>query len=193
MKSNSRYAIRVDATDEMGTGHFMRCLALANALGRRGGRVQFFGRRIPEALRDMAVLNGHSVSLLESRDRAPEADGPVHAHWLGTTQRADAERMTDALQEDPADAVIVDHYALDARWESTLRKHAGLVMVIDDLADRRHDCDLLVDQNLFKDMSSRYASTASRECRLLLGPDYALLREEFREARSRSYQQQRPG
>ena len=76
--------------------------------------------------------------------------------------------------------MIVDHYALDARWESKMRGTAKQVMVIDDIADRQHDCDILLDQNFYTDMQTRYTGKVSAHCQLLLGPRYALLREEFR-------------
>ena len=81
------------------------------------------------------------------------------------------------------DWVIVDHYALDYRWETCLRKVAKKIMVIDDLADRLHDCDVLLDQNYYLDMSHRYQDKVPEKCELLLGPRYALLREEFRQLR----------
>ena len=77
----------------------------------------------------------------------------------------------------------MDHYGLDEEWERLLRPHAAKIMVIDDLADRRHDCDLLLDQNLFIDGELRYDELVSPACTKLLGPKYALLRKEFRDAK----------
>lgn len=79
----------------------------------------------------------------------------------------------------------VDHYALDARWESAMASLCGQVMVIDDLADRQHACQVLLDQNHYRDMRTRYHGKVPEKCRLLLGPRYALLREEFRELRAK--------
>jgi UDP-2,4-diacetamido-2,4,6-trideoxy-beta-L-altropyranose hydrolase len=78
---------------------------------------------------------------------------------------------------------VVDHYGLDEKWESAMRPACDNIMVIDDLADRPHDCDLLLDQNYFKDRSARYDGLVPPDCQKLLGPEYALLREEFRQAR----------
>ena len=77
----------------------------------------------------------------------------------------------------------MDHYALDARWESVLRQTAKKTLVIDDIADRQHDCDVLLDQNFYADMQTRYTGKVPEHCQLLLGPRYALLREEFRQLR----------
>ena len=84
------------------------------------------------------------------------------------------------------DWLIVDHYSLDCQWESALRRYAKHIMVIDDLANRKHDCDLLLDQNCYLDMENRYTDLAPWHCNLLLGPKYALLRKEFVEARKKA-------
>ena len=112
-----------------------------------------------------------------------EGDDLAHSHWLGTTQQYDADEVFQLLSDRIWDWLVVDHYALDARWESLLRKSAKRLMVIDDLADRMHDCDILLDQNYYADMDSRYTGKVPTDCRLLLGPHYALLRDEFRQWR----------
>jgi spore coat polysaccharide biosynthesis predicted glycosyltransferase SpsG len=87
--------------------------------------------------------------------------------------------LADTLAVIPtADWLIVDHYALDARWESGVLDRVGRIMVIDDLADRPHDAALLLDQNLGR-TARDYASLVSENCRRLIGPHFALLRSEF--------------
>src|SRR5690606_35975420 len=83
------------------------------------------------------------------------------------------------------DWLIVDHYALDARWESQQKDFCGRLAVIDDLASRPHSCDLLLDQNLGRRMQD-YSHLVADNCELLIGPDYALLRPEFISARKHS-------
>jgi UDP-2,4-diacetamido-2,4,6-trideoxy-beta-L-altropyranose hydrolase len=80
---------------------------------------------------------------------------------------------------------VVDHYALDAIWESVLRTASKKIMVIDDLANRQHDCDLLLDQNYYINLEQRYKGLVPEHCITLLGPGYVLLRPEFGEARKR--------
>jgi UDP-2,4-diacetamido-2,4,6-trideoxy-beta-L-altropyranose hydrolase len=87
------------------------------------------------------------------------------------------------LADQTWDWIVVDHYALDERWESAVRPITKKIMVIDDLADRQHNCDMLLDQNFYLDMQTRYIGKVPLHCRLLLGPRYALLREEFRNFR----------
>jgi UDP-2,4-diacetamido-2,4,6-trideoxy-beta-L-altropyranose hydrolase len=176
--ADANIAIRVDATELMGSGHFMRCLALANEIHRHGGRVRFVGRQ-PAHMRELAAGYGHDVLTLGGCADAAGPDDLPHSHWLGTSQAADAELTIGALGGRRVEWLVVDHYALDARWESALRQCAARILAIDDLADRPHDCDILLDQNLHDDMDRRYASKVSAGCTLLLGPGFALLRDEF--------------
>ena len=178
-------AFRVDANAQIGTGHFMRCLALARALRSRGALVRVVSRGLPEHMRSLLEAAHCELAPLPATDarQVPPTAGPPHAHWLTTSQEHDAQATAVALQDRAWDWVVVDHYALDAVWERALRPHARHIMVIDDLADRSHDCDLLLDQNLYADMSGRYAGRVGANSELLLGPGYALLREEFQAAR----------
>ena len=161
----------------------MRCLALADALRQRGRHVRFVSRQLPDLMRDLAIQRGHEVASLPPASGADTIDELAHAHWLGTSQRADAELTASAFAGKHMEWLVVDHYGLDARWESALRPRSTNILVIDDLADRTHDCDVLLDQNLHDDAMARYASKVPARCQTMLGPKYALLREEFRDAR----------
>ncbi len=172
---------RVDASTLMGTGHFMRCLTLADTLKKPGVRIRFVSRYLPEHLRAMLAARGHEFALLDSVQNDLAFDELAHAPWLGVSQVQDATDSIQALSDELWDWLIVDHYALDLRWESMLRQTAKNILVIDDIADRQHDCDLLLDQNLYADMDARYIGKVPVHCQLLLGPRYALLRDEFRQ------------
>jgi UDP-2,4-diacetamido-2,4,6-trideoxy-beta-L-altropyranose hydrolase len=127
----------------------------------------------------MLVEKGHTVVLLNNDQSVGTLDELPHAHWLGTSQIQDAQATIRTLSGAIWDLLIVDHYALDVRWESLLRQSVKKIMIIDDLADRQHDCDVLLDQNLNKDVDFRYKGLVPSHCQLLQGPHYALLREEF--------------
>jgi len=179
----TRIAFRTDATSQIGTGHFMRCLTLADALKKRGAQIRFISRGLHTHLCDMLAAKGIEFSPLENQENSVPAGDLAHAHWLGVSQAQDAAATMQALSDHSWDWLIVDHYALDARWESAVRRSAKRIMVIDDIADRRHDCDVLLDQNFYDDMQTRYADKVPAHCQLLLGPRYALLREEFSKLR----------
>ena len=179
-------AFRVDASPQIGVGHLMRCLCLADALRGRGATVRMVSRRLPSALGEILVARGHEVTAIGGPTDPPAADDLAHAGWLGTTQAADAAATAAALAPLTWDWLVVDHYALDVRWEASLRPQTRRIMVIDDLADRTHDCDALLDQNLHADLDRRYTGYVPDTCQLLLGPRYALVREEFAHARARA-------
>jgi UDP-2,4-diacetamido-2,4,6-trideoxy-beta-L-altropyranose hydrolase len=105
------------------------------------------------------------------------ASGPAHAAWLGCDWQSDAQQCHSILSGS-TDWLIVDHYALDNRWESAMREKCHHIMCVDDLADRTHDCDILLDQSLGR-TADDYSHFVSSDTRLLLGPQYALLRCEF--------------
>lgn len=174
-----RVAFRVDASVQMGTGHFMRCLTLADALKKNGVRIRFVSRCLPVYLRDMVAAKGMEFTALKSEVPVTQVGDLAHSHWLGTSQVQDGQDTVEVLADQTWDWLVVDHYALDVRWEQLLRKTAKKIMVIDDLADRRHDSDLLLDQNLVTDFESRYDKLSPDTCKRLLGSRYALLREEF--------------
>lgn len=176
-------AFRVDATSQIGTGHFMRCLTLAEELRKSDVQIRFISRGLPQHLSEM--LTSRSIEFIALKNEGSEKGGDELAHsaWLGVTQAQDAKDTAAALAGRKWDWLIVDHYALDARWESAMREQAGKIMAIDDLADRKHDCDVLLDQNYYRDMQTRYDGKVPEHCRMLLGPRYSLLREEFRKLR----------
>ncbi len=180
-----KVAIRADASVQMGSGHVMRCLTLANELAERGAEIAFISRGHPGNLFALIEASGHR--LLRLPEPTAVADARLaHAAWLGATQIEDAQQTATALRQftDP-DWLIVDHYAIDAEWEAMLRPLVGSIMVIDDLADRRHDCDLLLDQNLQDQTGqTRYDALLPAKAIKLIGPKYALLRPEFKSLRA---------
>ncbi len=148
----------------------MRCLTLAEDLRKTGGEVSFVCRAGAGDAIDLIRERGFRMQILDAM-----------ADW-----RADAEQTTRALAtRGLLDWIVVDHYGLDAQWESRLRAGSQHILVIDDLANRDHDCDALLDQNFYVGAAQRYTGRVPADCRLFLGPAYALLRAEFREAACR--------
>ncbi len=179
---------RVDASASIGTGHVMRCLTLANALAKKGAEVSFICREHEGHLCDLIEERGFVVHRLPAPAEGFTVDAtPAHAAWLGATWQEDTDQTSAVIKTlgIKPDWLVVDHYALDSRWEHTLRPLVGRIFVIDDIADRTHDCDLLLDQNLFADMQARYAGKVPEDCRLLLGPEYALLQPIYAELHDR--------
>ncbi len=158
----------------------MRCLTLAIELKKQGAQISFISRNLPIHLSTMLNAKGMEYIPLTTDATQEPTDELAHASWLGTSQFQDAQATIQALANQSWDWIVVDHYALDARWEGAVRENCKKLMVIDDIADRQHDCDVLLDQNYYADMQTRYSGKVPEHCQLLLGPIYALLREEFR-------------
>jgi UDP-2,4-diacetamido-2,4,6-trideoxy-beta-L-altropyranose hydrolase len=184
-----KIAFRVDASHKIGTGHVMRCLTLADELKALGAACFFICRE----------HEGHLFGLIESRGfeiqslGAPEveesdietcqgigAEPYRHSNWLGVDEEIDAREALDVLNGASAQWVVIDHYGIGAFWERMVKSSGCKILVIDDLADRPHECDMLLDQNyLGESTTSRYESLLSKDVTCFLGPKYTLLRPEF--------------
>ena len=175
---------RVDASNRIGSGHVMRCVALAEALRERKATVAFICRpSVGNLIKWLETSKGFKVHAL---DVVSESDA-TKDHLSGIDHQVDAVLVAGILsQMDPRiDWLILDHYGLDYRWEKAVRPYTERLMVLDDLADREHDCDLLLDQN-FSLEHNRYKNLVPETCQQLLGPRYAILRQEFSEGRKKT-------
>lgn len=198
-KENSNiFVFRVDASIQMGNGHVMRCLTLADALTEKSGECYFICRQHLGNLISFIRDKGYTVFSLDSpkevRHTAVEVRGIDHAGWLGALQSDDAQESINAIQLieslENIDWLIVDHYSLDYCWHQELREHTHKLMVVDDLADRQHDCDLLLDQTYGRSEQD-YRSLVPEPCEILTGSQYALLRPEFAKWREYSINRRR--
>jgi UDP-2,4-diacetamido-2,4,6-trideoxy-beta-L-altropyranose hydrolase len=191
------FFFRTDASNEIGTGHIMRCLTLACRLRELGANCVFICR----------VLDGNQLhrvrdagfrfialprSEMSNSAKVFENTLTTHSNWLTVSWQDDAQQTVKCLTNEVVDWLIVDHYALDRKWEKCLRSYAKKIMVIDDIADRNHDCDLLLDQNMVLNLERRYEGLVPPQCRCLLGPRYALIQPEYSKLRPYLQPRQRP-
>ncbi len=174
----------------------MRCLTLAETLRAHGKTCLFVCRDHPGNLAHFVKDRGFSIRLFPvmdtgtlSRDLAGSAN-PSYAEWLGADWERDRTDIIEAIADDRPQWLVADHYAIDYRWETSLRPHCDRILSIDDLADRRHDCDLLVDQTLGRD-EDEYRTRVPEDCRILAGAQFALLRSRFAEMRQVSLKRRR--
>lgn len=186
-----KVVFRVDASFEIGSGHTMRCLTLADALKDRGHDCEFIVREQPGHLIALIEDKGYRVHALLLPELATSSpDEYTHSHWLPGGQQQDSEDTGAVLQPNGCDWLVVDHYGVGAPWETRLRKACRHVLVIDDLADRAHQCDVLLDQNMGRRVDD-YDKLVPKECVRLIGPQYALLRPEFAKWREESLSRRR--
>jgi UDP-2,4-diacetamido-2,4,6-trideoxy-beta-L-altropyranose hydrolase len=197
-------AFRTDASLQIGSGHVMRCLTLADALKAQGAQCHFICRAHPGNLMEVIRQRGFMVNGLVAPVQQAQAaikniatemknslsiqqPEPDHASWLGGTWQTDAQETATYLTRLQPDWLVVDHYAIDRRWEEALAVHYRHLLVIDDLADRPHRCNVLLDQNLGRQPQD-YSGLVPTYCQVLTGPQFALLRPEFAALRPFSLQ-----
>ena len=161
-----RIAIRADASEKIGHGHVMRCLTLASGLNLAGADVSLLSRDLPIEL---------ETSVLQAQCQYYELP-----KWIGNKWQDDALSSGKILSaNDPLDWLIVDHYGLDYKWEQQMRRYTKRIFAIDDLADRQHLTDVLLDPNYPDDAVERYRGKLPANCLVLSGTNFVLLREEF--------------
>jgi UDP-2,4-diacetamido-2,4,6-trideoxy-beta-L-altropyranose hydrolase len=179
---------RVDASIKIGTGHVIRDLTLAEKLSKRGAKCNFISRAHPGHLIDLIRARGFQVHELPQADSKvtidlePKAGDQTcddqNTDWLGTTQAEDSVQCSHILSTLQPDWLVVDHYSIGVEWEARLRSLCNHIMVIDDLANRRHACDLLIDQTFGRSIAD-YLKHVDIKCRLLCGSGFALIRDDF--------------
>jgi len=155
--------LRADAGPTMGTGHVMRSAALGLRMRRLGHDVSLVTASLPDSVR--AWLSTCDIEVITLPPGAETEDGE------------ELSAVTRTLG--PGDWVVVDHYERDESWELQLDRGGARLCVIDDLADRRHDCDALIDVGMHALVGSPYRNLVPADAELLLGPSFALLRPEF--------------
>jgi len=151
-------------------------LSLADFLVANGIGATFAIRRMDGDLCAYIAERGHAVAIVGKTD-------PADPTWLGVSPEREIEETTALVGRLPRRPrwIVVDHYAIDARWERAMRDLAIRVLAIDDLG-RSHASDYVLDATLGSPM--RYAKTANGDERVLFGPRFAFVRESFVAARS---------
>nr|WP_260525074.1 UDP-2,4-diacetamido-2,4,6-trideoxy-beta-L-altropyranose hydrolase [Pseudomonas sp. MWU16-30322] len=168
--------IRADSSPTIGSGHIARCLPLARVLRKQGSHVAFACRRLPGHRLDMLHAEGFATFALPDRYADEDPDQAIESMlpW-----QADIDALATQMEGQPGfDWVIVDHYGLDHHWQTAARRFAPRIAAVDDLATRQYSVDLLLNQNL-SGLSENYQPLLPAGCRMLLGPRFAMLREEF--------------
>lgn len=159
-KDKKHFAFRLDADARIGTGHLMRCLSIADELIYNSNvSCHFLCKKLISPLQKWITKRGHLVYTVDHEDSA-----------------------LDTLAEIRPEGLIIDHYELGAKFESNASAFCKYILVIDDLANRHHRCDYLLDQGPLRNPDD-YRPWVNRDCQLLLGLAYTLIRPEFRKFR----------
>lgn len=162
-------AFRVDSSFNIGSGHIYRCMSLAAQLRfhllreQKTSDIYFISKKAPGNFIHLITQAGFKTITLEQQ----------------LTEEEDAVETLKILHHYQVSKLIVDHYELSLTFESKVKKSNIKLIAIDDLMNRVHDCDILIDQNYKENYTSCYKDLVPKNCKLFLGPRYSLLREEF--------------
>ena len=168
--------VRADSGTDIGTGHVMRCLTLAKQLRKMNFCVEFISKKLDGNITELVKKNGFKIHYLDKKITTKKSSN------IDSKQTINKIIKNSKIQP----FLIVDHYNLDIKWEREIRAHVKKIIVIDDLANRKHDCDLLIDQNFYNNLKNRYNKLVAKKTVKLLGPEYAMLRDEFLAYRKKS-------
>ena len=168
-------AIRTDASSVIGSGHLMRCLAIADELKNRGASVLFITVSEEQKWIDLIRGRGYTCETIETAhaNGVSQTDSDCNEthersrHYV-VDWRKDSSQTREVVEGKEIDWLIVDHYGLDWQWESSIRDCVNRILVIDDLADRTHDCDALLDC-VYGRMVDDYKSLVPRGCEATIG------------------------
>ena len=178
--------IRVDASTKMGIGHVMRCITLAKKLSENNCNITFLCKQHNGHINHFIESSGFKVITLSKPIRNIDNESD-EKYWLGCHFQDDAEecvqKLLHAIKIPCVDLLIIDHYSLDHQWQKILSPYCKKIMVIDDLANRKHCCDILLDQTYGRTKGD-YQNLVPKNCTFLLGKNSILLRDEFAQTRS---------
>ena len=182
MSNSTTLLIRADATPRMGTGHVMRCLALAQAARREGFDVHMICRLGVDWLRDRLAREDIPLHILSDTPPAAEDSAILLEQLQGEGFPLPGELGTPIW-------VVLDGYHFDADCQQAVMRAGYRLLVIDDYAHLpEYHCDVLLNQNIGAEHLTYHGSIG----RKLLGLDYVLLRQEFWDAREKAQQRLRP-
>jgi UDP-2,4-diacetamido-2,4,6-trideoxy-beta-L-altropyranose hydrolase len=170
---------RVDGSISLGTGHVVRCITLAQSLSAHGIKSSFLCWDYDGRMISYIESSGFPAYRLDfGRNGEQVPDHIANKVSCYSTQQKDARNCIEIAKKLDIGVVLVDHYSLDISWEKEVKPYVKKLIVLDDLANRRHDCDLLIDQNLGRKPSD-YDGLLIQDCKKLIGPKYSLVRSEF--------------
>ncbi len=183
----NKIVFRVDSSFKIATGHVMRCLTLAEKLRKEKAEVVFICRDLEGNIIDRIEKENFVVKQLPKPSKKilfPKFFS--YQDWLEVDWKEDAKQVKEILESLGKNiTLIIDHYSINQNWQKSIRGNVAEIIVIDDLANRKLDCDIIINQNLYYDYQSSYDNLVPQNCQKFLGPSYAILREQFYQIKKR--------
>lgn len=180
-----KIAFRVDSGTHIGTGHLMRCLTLAKKFHKKSHEVIFVSRDHEGSISNkISSTFGCTILPLDNKKKVSYNDNNYQS-WLGVSidqEISDSNAFFKSFSS-KFDYIVIDHYGLDSIYEKEMAKHCSKIVVIDDLMNRYHFADYIIDQNLSAEQNRYEKLNTKLSCKYLMGPQYALLKDDFKKFR----------
>lgn len=170
---------RCDSGKLIGSGHLSRCILLAKFLERYGYNVEFISRNHKGNFNHIILNNNFKLNQLELKKINLHDKNNSYKSWLGASVEEDVNDTIEIIKYANPSLLIVDHYAVDEEWEKQVKKYTKKILVIDDLANRKHFCDILIDNNYLENFQERYDGLTNKKCIRLLGPSYTFINPSY--------------
>ena len=160
--------IRVDSSTKIGYGHFIRCMALADTL-QKNFKINFISRSLEGNL--ISDIQDKGFGIFRFYSNSEKID-----------EKNDAQKTISLIKKHSGqkNILIIDNYQLSKKWETYVKPFVHKLIVIDDLPNRSHNCDLLIDQNLHTKVNGLYKGLIPSNCIKLIGPKFSMIRKKFR-------------
>ena len=167
---------RVDSSDIIGTGHIIRCLNLADYY--KNHNIEFICKDLPFNLIDNISKN-YKVNIIKLNDNS-KINYNINT-WLGESWEKDCKKTIDIIKNKEIDWIIIDHYNIDYKWENMIKQYVKNIMVIDDYTNRKHNCNILLNQQIDVNFGKKLYNNniVNNDCKLLLGNKYIIFNEKF--------------
>ena len=179
---------RVDSSYKIGTGHVMRCLNLARVFINYGIKVIFICRNLKGNLINLIKKEFQVLILEDCQKETTRNNDKKFINDISTNQVLDALNtisLIESLNIQNFCYLIIDHYFLDKKWEEVIQNKYKKdenklfkILVIDDLFNREHSCDFILDQNIIS-QKNPYLNLSNQNTNYLLGPYFALLSSDY--------------
>ena len=169
---------RVDSSRIIGSGHFMRCLTLANEFRMSGSSSTFFCHPFIGNIADFSAAQGHNLSYLSAMNK--EISNTNSFGWLPCSEEEDAISFLDKININSA-LCVVDHYSIGKTWHTIVERKMP-VLAIDDLANREIGASVLLDYNFPNLAHQRYSQVTKSNTKKLIGNQFTPFRVDVRNA-----------
>jgi UDP-2,4-diacetamido-2,4,6-trideoxy-beta-L-altropyranose hydrolase len=175
LNSQLKIAFVVSASSSVGNGHLIRSLALADSLRNKGASCVFLNSTLSREATTMVISAHHEIETLSLEQ--PDLRSYMTEYQSKIEQGA-STRVRSHNKHKPFDVVIFDSYNIDKVIEDRLKIVTEYRVVIDDLANRPHSCEMIIDQTPIHETSD-YLHLTQSSTTLLIGPEFTLLKPEF--------------